>query len=146
MHPPKPDRSAEFERFVPRPRPVAQAVSLAPLALVEIDDDDYAPAATPLEIAHMARVKTLRCVLCHRLGLVQQSGTEVHHLRAGQGGAQRGSGFVVAALCGEGCHRGPRGVHGDRSLLRQAKCTEVSLLAWTLEALAMVDTTGIHPA
>jgi hypothetical protein len=88
------------------------------------------------EREHLGRVKRLRCVLCARLSLAQESATDAHHLRVGQGGAQRASDWLAAALCHDRCHQGPRGVHGDRSLLRQAKCTELDLLAWTLAALA----------
>lgn len=94
------------------------------------------PRATELEREHMGRVKRLGCVLCAELGLAQEGVTDVHHLRDGQGGAQRAPHWLVAALCHDRCHQGPRGIHGDRSLLRQAKCTELDLLAWTLEALA----------
>lgn len=87
----------------------------------------------------MARVAALRCVLCERLQLDPIGKTDVHHLREGQGMAQRASNWLVAALCHERCHQGTRGVHGDRSLLKQAKCTELDLLAWTLEALARED-------
>jgi hypothetical protein len=102
------------------------------------------PRATALEREHMGRVKRLRCVLCRRLGLEQETGTEVHHVREDQGGAQRAPNWTVCALCVE-CHRGPGGFHGTRSRLRQAKATEIDLLAWTLESLAMVDATGIKP-
>jgi hypothetical protein len=91
--------------------------------------------STPLEREHMGRVKRLACVLCAELGMQQERGTEVHHVREDQGGAQRAPNWVVCALCAD-CHRGARGIHGDRSLLRQAKCTEIDLLAWTLKALA----------
>jgi hypothetical protein len=103
------------------------------------------PRATPLEREHMARVKRLRCVLCRRLGQEQTTITDVHHLREEQGGAQRASNWLVAALCHGGCHQGPHGIHGDRGRLRQAKATEIDLLAWTLCALAEVDATGIKP-
>lgn len=91
--------------------------------------------ATAAEREHMGRVRRLACVLCAELGMPQESRTEVHHVREDQGGAQRAPNWVVCALCAE-CHRGRRGIHGDRSLLRQAKCTEIDLLAWTLAALA----------
>jgi hypothetical protein len=94
------------------------------------------PAATPAEREHMDRVAKLGCVLCFRLGLTQASKTDVHHVREDQGGAQRAPNWLVAALCHDRCHQGPHGIHGDRSLLRQAKCTELDLLAWTLQALA----------
>jgi hypothetical protein len=91
--------------------------------------------ATPAEREHMGRVKRLGCVLCAALDLRQTSITDVHHIREGQGGAQRASHWLTVALCHESCHTGPHGIHGDRALLRQAKCTELDLLAWTLEAL-----------
>jgi hypothetical protein len=94
------------------------------------------PPPTKAEAEHMGRVKRLRCVLCVRLGLVQESVTDVHHLREEQGGAQRASNWLTAALCHERCHQGANGIHGDRALLRQANCTELDLLAWTLEDLA----------
>jgi hypothetical protein len=111
---------------------IARRPAAAPAPVHEPDTS----RATPTEREHMGRVKGLRCVLCTRLLLSQESLTEVHHLRTEQGGAQRASHFLAAALCGERCHRGPHGIHGDRALLRQAKCTEIDLLAWTLEALA----------
>lgn len=91
--------------------------------------------ATAAERAHMGRVKRLRCVLCTALGQTQSSITDVHHIREGQGGAQRASHWLTVALCHDGCHQGPHGIHGDRALLRQAKCTELDLLALTLQAL-----------
>jgi hypothetical protein len=103
------------------------------------------PRATALEREHMGRVKRLRCVLCVRLGLEQDGITEVHHVREEQGGAQRAPHWLVVAVCKYGCHQGPHGIHGDRGRLRQAKATELDLLAWTLESLAMVDATGIKP-
>lgn len=83
----------------------------------------------------MGRVAQLRCVLCRRLGLAQDGKTDVHHLRTEQGGAQRASNWLVAGLCHFRCHQGPQGIHGDRSLLRRAKCTEIDLLAWTIQDL-----------
>lgn len=90
--------------------------------------------ATAAESAHMGRVKRLRCVLCAELGLTQSSPTDVHHIREGQGGAQRAPHRLTVALCQEH-HVGRSGIHGDRSALRLAKVTELDLLALTLEAL-----------
>jgi hypothetical protein len=59
---------------------------------------------------------------------------EVHHIRTGQGGAQRASDFLTVALCPE-CHRGRLGLHGDRTLLRLAGVTELDLLAFTIESI-----------
>ena len=79
---------------------------------------------------HLSRVAALGCVLCKRLGY-GETAAEVHHLRDGQGMQQRASDWLTVPLCPEH-HRGPRGVHGDRSALRQAKCTELDLLADTI--------------
>lgn len=78
---------------------------------------------------HLSRVAALPCCLC---------GTEpceVHHIREGQGMAQRASDFLTIPLCPD-CHRGSKGVHGDRSMLRLMKVTELDLLAATIEALS----------
>lgn len=135
------DRSEEFASFVLRPASnarMATAMDLKPTPLASY----IPPRRTPEEVAandgereHMGLVKSLRCVLCAKLGMQQDSITDVHHMRTEQGGAQRASNWLVASLCHERCHQGPRGIHGDRSLLRQARCTEIDLLAWTLEAL-----------
>lgn len=141
--PPKAPRAMPVRSSVPPASPVRMAtvqslsrVAVAPPAQPREPDTSR---ATPAELEHLGRVKRLRCVLCTRLLLAQDSLTEVHHLRTEQGGAQRASHFLTAALCGETCDRGPRGVHGDRSLLRQAKCTEIDLLAWTLADLAALE-------
>lgn len=81
------------------------------------------------EARHMDRVAQLDCVLCGARPV------EVHHLREGQGMAQRASSFLTVALCPD-CHRGPSGLHGDKSLLRIQKVEELDLLARTIEALA----------
>jgi hypothetical protein len=95
------------------------------------------------ESAHLGRVKALRCVLCARLGLSQDSQTDAHHTREDQGGAQRASDWLAIALCHEGCHQGPHGIHGDKARLRHAKCTELDLLADTLQALFTNQQKGV---
>lgn len=90
---------------------------------------------TPAESAYLGRVKALRCVLCVRLQMSQESVTDAHHPRTGQGGAQRAPDWLAAALCHDRCHQGPRGLHGDKSLLRQAQCDELDLTADTIKAL-----------
>lgn len=59
---------------------------------------------------------------------------EIHHLRDGQGMAQRGSNWTAIPLCPE-CHRGSLGIHGDKTYLRILKMDELDLLAATIEAL-----------
>lgn len=87
------------------------------------------------EGAYLGRVKQLGCVLCEVLGLEQDGPTEAHHVRTGQGGAQRAMDWLAAALCRNRCHQGTGGVHGDRSLLRRARCAEIDLLGWTIAKL-----------
>jgi hypothetical protein len=62
-------------------------------------------------------------------------GVTLHHIREGQGAGQRASHWLVIPVCPE-CHQGPNGIHGDRSLLRIAKVSEVDLLARTIELVA----------
>lgn len=82
--------------------------------------------ATKAESDYMGKVAQLSCLLC---GLEP---AEVHHIREGQGGAQRASHFLTVPLCRD-CHRGKLGVHGDKTLLRIHKKTELDLLAETIE-------------
>lgn len=82
---------------------------------------------------HLSRVAALGCIACRRLG-VDGSPAEVHHPRFAVGAGQRASDFLAIPLCPEH-HRGPRGVHGDKSILRQLKADEPALLAFTLEEL-----------
>ena len=80
---------------------------------------------------HLSRVADLGCMLCAELG---REGTpaEIHHIRDGQGMSQRADDYLAVPLCPT-CHRGPHGIHGDRQLLKQAKVTEIDLLARVIE-------------
>ena len=84
---------------------------------------------------HMGRIKGMRCICCELLDMPQDSATDVHHIRAGQGGAQRADDWLTVPLCHETHHQGPKGIHGDRSYLRLLKMAELDLLAATLERL-----------
>lgn len=88
---------------------------------------------TAAEDRHLSAVAAVSCVLCAALG-VPPAPTTVHHIRAGQGTSQRASHWLTVALC-HSCHQGPRGIHGDQSFLRQAKVTELDLLAMTYAAI-----------
>jgi hypothetical protein len=48
--------------------------------------------------------------------------------------AQRASNWLTIPLCPD-CHTGPRGIHGDKSILRTLKLDELDLLARAIEAL-----------
>ena len=81
---------------------------------------------TKAEKAWLDLVASLPCATC---GLMP---VEVHHTREGQGGAQRASHFLTIPLCPD-CHRGPLGIHGDKTMMRILKKTELDLLAETIE-------------
>lgn len=123
--PPRRDRSDEFKDYVPRPRTPAPGGLLAGLGDAVVQPQYK--RSIKAEREHMGRVAALGCLLCG-------APAEVHHLREGQGMAQRASNWLTIPLCPYH-HRGPRGVHGDRSALRAAKVTELDLLARVIERL-----------
>lgn len=91
--------------------------------------------ASAAERRHMERVSELPCVLCEALSQEQMTPTTVHHIRSGQGAAQRADHFLSVAVCAD-CHQQSiLGLHGDRTLLRIANVTELDLLAMTLRAI-----------
>lgn len=83
--------------------------------------------------AYMGRVAELGCIVCKVL-FSRFEPAQVHHIREGQGMAQRASNWLVVPLC-PSCHTGPQGIHGDRSLMRIGKLEELDLLALTIEVL-----------
>lgn len=83
---------------------------------------------------HLSRVAALGCVVCKRLGL-GETPAEIHHPRFAVGMAQRASDWLALPVCPEH-HRGSRGIHGDRSVLRQIKADEPDLLADVIEQLS----------
>lgn len=134
--PARPDRSGDYgPGFEARPQRVAAGSGL--LALVRALPELAEPDDGPSDAAggrYMAMVATLSCRLCLRLGF-GPSASEVHHLRTGTGGGRRASDFLTMALCPT-CHRGPQGLHGDKSLLRMAGVDELVLLSDTIAGLA----------
>ena len=78
---------------------------------------------------HMGLVAELPCACCGN------SPVQVHHIREGQGMAQRASNWLTVPLC-VGCHTGPYGVHGDKSRMRARKQSEMDWLADTIERLS----------
>lgn len=77
---------------------------------------------------HMSRIAQLPCACCG------EHGVHVHHIRDGQGMGQRASDFLTIPLC-PACHQGPQGVHGDRTLMRVYKLSELDMLANTIMRL-----------
>lgn len=83
---------------------------------------------------HLGRVAALGCIVCRRFDM-RDVPAEIHHPRFAAGMAQRASDWLAIPACPEH-HRGPRGIHGDRSVLRQIKCDEPALLADVIELLS----------
>jgi hypothetical protein len=79
----------------------------------------------------MGRVAALPCILCGAQPV------EVHHIREGQGAAQRARDTLTVPLCPEH-HRGASGIHGlgRKGFYSRHKRDELDLLAETLEKLA----------
>lgn len=87
------------------------------------------------EARHLSRVAAIGCILCRYLG-TPGTPAEIHHLREGQGAAQRGSNWTCVPLCPEH-HRGASGLHGlgTRGFAARYKLDELMLLELTLEEL-----------
>lgn len=90
---------------------------------------------TKSESQYLGKVARLGCCVCNLLGFdMTDVQPEIHHVREGQGMSQRASNFLAIPLCPDH-HRGSSGIHGDRSVMRQLKCDEMDLLAWTIGRL-----------
>lgn len=68
---------------------------------------------------------------CRLLGY-GETPASLHHVREGQGMAQRASDWLVIPLCKEH-HQGKHGIHGH-GFEAMTKLTEMDLLAATIEA------------
>ena len=79
----------------------------------------------------MSRVAALPCAICGA------SPVTVHHVREGQGAAQRAQDTLAVPLCPEH-HQGMSGIHGlgRKGFYMRYKRDELDLLADTIEALA----------
>lgn len=86
------------------------------------------PTTPAKEKRYLDRVAQLDCVVCGAHGV------HIHHAREGEGMGQRAQNWLAIAVC-PSCHTGPRGIHGDKSVLRQEKLDEMDLLARTIERL-----------
>ena len=84
---------------------------------------------------HLDRIADIGCILCLHLQL-GKTPAEIHHIREGQGGAQRASDFLAVPLCPEH-HRGASGFHGlgMRAFERTYRVSELDMLALTIENL-----------
>ena len=134
--PPRPsrDRGDEFASFKPQARAAAPSTGLIlrePALLTPLRPPT---AKTQAEAAYMGRVAALGCAVCRLLGF-GQTGAQVHHVRSGQGMAQRAGNYCVIGLCAAH-HTGTNGVHGDKGCLRAVRCSEMDLLDITIGELA----------
>lgn len=77
------------------------------------------------------RVGAMSCLLCGARPV------ELHHIREGQGAAQRAQDTLVVPLCPH-CHRGQNGFHGlgKKGFYMRYKRDELDLLAETIKRLA----------
>lgn len=91
--------------------------------------------ANTREREYMGRVAALGCFMCHHIGYGHQP-AQVHHLREGQGGAQRASHFLTVPLCDRHhSNSSPDGIHGQRKAWKLHGVDEIHALEWTLEML-----------
>ena len=84
----------------------------------------------------MGLVARVPCVLCARMGL-GDSPALVHHLKYGQGASDRAHDCLTIAVC-DFHHVGEGSIHTlkEHGLYLRYKCSELDLLADTLEAIA----------
>lgn len=132
-----PPRVRQYEGANPgTPRPVARGSSIVALLEAQAAPVHRELVATSAEGSHyMGRVAALGCLICRRLGYGLIA-AEVHHVREGQGGAQRAPDFLTVPLCPEH-HRGPTGIHGlgPRAFERRYRIDELGMLAETIRQL-----------
>ena len=83
--------------------------------------------------AYLERVRSVRCVVCTVMGMVQESGTEAHHIESVRDGV---SDYATAALC-HLHHQGSQGVHhlSRRGFEMRFKLSDIDLIALTIRAL-----------
>jgi hypothetical protein len=82
---------------------------------------------TEKERDHVARIKAMPCICCVLLERAAGGPTEVHEIK-------QGSWFLSIPLDWQ-CHRGPGGIHGDKTYLRILKMDELDLLNETYRRL-----------
>jgi hypothetical protein len=83
--------------------------------------------------AHLERVRSLRCVVCATMGVIQSDPTEAHHVESVRDGL---SDYATVALC-RSHHQGPNGVHGlsRRGFEMRYRLTDIDLIALTIRQL-----------
>lgn len=86
---------------------------------------------------YKSRVASLGCVVCRNLGH-EGSPAELHHIREGQGAAQRAADYLVIPLCPVHHRLGGHGVafHGGQKTFERIYGSELDLLAQTISEVA----------
>jgi len=85
-------------------------------------------SVTAKEKAYMGRVAALGCIVC-------DSPAQVHHIREGQGMAQRASNYLTIPLCPEH-HSGGFSIHKSPRQFTDIYGSELDLLAETIGRLS----------
>lgn len=75
---------------------------------------------------HLGRIKSLPCGNCN-----EPAPSAAHHITEG---SRRVSHYATIPLCYD-CHQGNNGIHGDKTLWKIMKNSELSVLADTVERL-----------
>ena len=91
---------------------------------------------TKSEKRHLQRVADLGCIVCRKVYFCKTP-AEIHHIRAGQGMAQRAGHFETIPLCPPHHRTGGYGVaiHAGRESWEEAYGTESELLEQVRELL-----------
>lgn len=79
-------------------------------------------AMTVAERSHVGQVKESGCAVCDAAGFV-----EAHEIK-------QGLWWTSIGLCAD-CHRGPMGIHGDKTMWRIHKMEEIDALNETLRRI-----------
>lgn len=92
--------------------------------------------ATKAEREHLSKVAEIGCIVCLNENY-GQSPAEIHHIRSGQGMAQRASNYEVIPLCPIHHRNGGHGVavHAGIETWQERFGTEVELLEQVKEML-----------
>jgi hypothetical protein len=81
------------------------------------------------EAAHLERVKNLECAVC-----AKYAPSHAHHLMHDRASGRKPGHYCTIPLC-DNCHVGPNGIHGDRSMWKVYKISEMEALDQTLAKL-----------
>jgi hypothetical protein len=84
-------------------------------------------AMTPAEREHVGKIKAMPCICCVLLERAPDGPSEAHEI-------EQGKWFLSIPLDWQ-CHRGPKGLHGDKSYMKLLHMSELGLLNETIKLL-----------